>query len=88
MQYRGRIGIPHLLLPPAGTSYAASRGCSARRRPAASPVRENSDTVGRKPTQVTGTVYRHVIGPEIRGGATVADDVFGDDWGNENAEST
>ena len=28
---------------------------------------------------VTETVYRHVIVPEIRGGATVMDDVFGDD---------
>jgi hypothetical protein len=25
-----------------------------------------------------GTVYRHVIAPAIRGGASVMDDVFGD----------
>jgi hypothetical protein len=31
---------------------------------------------------VTETVYRHVIVPEIRGGATVMDDVF-DDNDNE-----
>jgi hypothetical protein len=30
-------------------------------------------------THVTETVYRHVIVPEIRGGATVMDDVFNDD---------
>jgi hypothetical protein len=35
-----------------------------------------SDTVGHKSTHVTETVYRHVIVPAIRGGATVMDDVF------------
>lgn len=30
-------------------------------------------------SHVTETDYRHVIVPEIRGGATVTDDVFGDD---------
>jgi Tetratricopeptide repeat len=30
-------------------------------------------------THVTETVYRHVIVPEIGGGATVMDDVFNDD---------
>ena len=43
------------------------------------PIQEISDTVGHKSTHVTETVYRHVIVPEIRGGATVMDDVFGDD---------
>jgi hypothetical protein len=43
------------------------------------PIQEISDTVGHKCTHVTGTVYRHGIVPEIRGGATVMDDVFGDD---------
>jgi integrase len=43
------------------------------------PIQEISDTVGHKSTHVTGTVYRHVIVPEIRGGATVMDDVFSDD---------
>jgi hypothetical protein len=33
--------------------------------------------VGRKSTHVTETVYRRVIVPAIRGGATVMDDVFG-----------
>jgi hypothetical protein len=42
------------------------------------PIQEISDTVGHKPTHVTETVYRHVIVPAIRGGATVMDDVFGD----------
>jgi hypothetical protein len=40
-----------------------------------------SDTVGHKSTHVTETVYRHVIVPAIRGGASVMDTVFGD---NEN----
>ena len=34
--------------------------------------------MGHKCTHVTETVYRHVIVPAIRGGATVMDDVFGD----------
>ena len=42
-------------------------------------IQDISDTVGHKSTHVTETVYRHVIVPEIRGGATVMDDVFGDD---------
>ena len=42
------------------------------------PIQEISDTVGHKSTHVTETVYRHVIVPAIRGGATVMDDVFGD----------
>jgi integrase len=43
------------------------------------PIQEISDTVGHKSTHVTETVYRHVIVPAIRGGATVMDSVFGDD---------
>ena len=43
------------------------------------PIQEISDTVGHKSTHVTETVYRHVIVPAIRGGATVMDDVFGND---------
>ena len=43
------------------------------------PIQEISDTVGHKSTHVTETVYRHVIVPAIRGGATVMDDVFGDE---------
>ena len=43
------------------------------------PIQEISDTVGHKSTHVTETVYRHVIVPAIRGGATVMDDVFDDD---------
>jgi hypothetical protein len=42
------------------------------------PIQEISDTVGHKSTHVTETVYRHVIVPAIRGGATVMDNVFGD----------
>jgi integrase len=42
------------------------------------PIQEISDTMGHKSTHVTETVYRHVIVPEIRGGATVMDDVFDD----------
>jgi len=42
-------------------------------------LQEISDTVGHKSTHVTETVYRHVIVPTIRGGATVMDNVFGAD---------
>jgi hypothetical protein len=42
------------------------------------PIQDISDTVGHKSTHVTETVYRHVIVPKIRGGASVMDDVFGD----------
>jgi integrase len=48
------------------------------------PIQEISDTVGHKSTHVTETVYRHVIVPAIRGGATVMDDVFGDDGPDES----
>ena len=51
---------------------------------AQSSVQDISDTVGHKSTHVTETVYRHVIVPAIRGGASVMDAVFGDDEGNEN----
>jgi integrase len=43
------------------------------------PIQDISDTVGHKSTHVTETVYRHVIAPKIRGGATVMDAVFADD---------
>jgi integrase len=43
------------------------------------PIQEISDTVGHKSTHVTETVYRHVIVPAIRGGASVMDDVFADE---------
>jgi integrase len=57
------------------------------------PIQDISDTVGHKSTHVTETVYRHVIVPEIRGGATAMDEVFNDDEddpdeGNEKAKST
>ena len=56
-------------------------------------IQEISDTVGHKSTHVTETVYRHVIVPAIRGGATVMDDVFDvdeddTDEGSEDAENT
>jgi hypothetical protein len=41
------------------------------------PIQEISDTVDDKFSHVTETVYRHVILPAFRGGATVMDDVFG-----------
>jgi len=48
------------------------------------PIQDIGDTVGHKSTHVTETVYRHVIVPAIRGGATIMDDVFGDpDNGND-----
>ena len=37
--------------------------------------------MGHKSTHVTETVYRHVIVPAIRGGASVMDDVFGEEDG-------
>ena len=43
------------------------------------PIQEISDTVGHKSTHVTETVYRHVIVPKIRGGATIMDSVFAED---------
>ena len=42
------------------------------------PIQDISDTAGHKSTHVTETVYRKVIVPAIRGGATVMDTVFGD----------
>jgi hypothetical protein len=36
-------------------------------------------TVGHKSTRATETVYRHVIVPAIRGGATAMDSVFEDE---------
>jgi len=48
------------------------------------PIQEISDTVGHKSTHVTETVYRHVIVPAIRGGATIMDDIFDD---NDDAQS-
>jgi hypothetical protein len=42
------------------------------------PIQDISDTVGHKSTHVTETVYRHVIRPTIKVGATVMDTVFGD----------
>jgi integrase len=39
------------------------------------PIQDITDTVGHKSTHVTETVYRQVIVPAIRGGATVMDDV-------------
>ncbi len=50
------------------------------------PLQEISDTVGHKSTHVTETVYRHVIVPAIRGGASVMDTVFGDDSREEAAQ--
>jgi integrase len=43
------------------------------------PIQDISDTVGHKSTHVTETVYRHVIVPAIRGGATVMDSIFTQD---------
>jgi integrase len=40
------------------------------------PIQDIADAVGHKSTHVTETVYRHVIVPTIRGGATVMDSVF------------
>jgi integrase len=50
------------------------------------PIQDISDTVGHKSTHVTETVYRHVIVPKIRGGATVMDDVFADDEDGDTYE--
>jgi integrase len=50
------------------------------------PIQEISDTVGHKSTHVTETVYRHVIIPAIRGGATVMDSIFDED-DNDDAQT-
>ncbi len=42
------------------------------------PIQDISDTVGHKSTHVTESVYRHIIRPTIRGGATIMDSVFAD----------
>jgi len=47
------------------------------------PIQDITDTLGHKSTHVTETVYRKVIVPAIRGGATVMDTVFG----NQAADS-
>jgi integrase len=52
------------------------------------PIQDISDTVGHKSTHVTETVYRHVIAPAIRGGATIMDDVFGDQADDDNDEES
>jgi len=54
------------------------------------PIQDTSDTGGHKSTHVTETVYRHAIVPEIRGWATVMDDVFIDeeDEGSRETQST
>jgi Phage integrase family len=52
------------------------------------PLQEISDTVGHKSTHVTETVYRHVIVPAIRGGATVMDTVFGGDSATKKTKKT
>jgi integrase len=49
------------------------------------PIQDISDTVGHKSTHVTETVYRHVIVPAIRGGATVMDRVFNEEPNTGNA---
>jgi integrase len=41
------------------------------------PFQEITGTVGHKSTHVTETVYGQVVGPTIRGDATVMDDVLG-----------
>jgi integrase len=50
------------------------------------PIQEISDTVGDKSTHVTETVYRHVIVPAIRGGATVMDNVFKADYVEDDSD--
>jgi integrase len=50
------------------------------------PIQDISDTVGHKSTHVTEIVYRHVIVPKIRGGATVMDDVFADDTDEDDRD--
>jgi hypothetical protein len=49
------------------------------------PLQDISDTVGHKSTHVTETVYRHVIVPAIRAGASVMDSVLRDSTEDEGA---
>ncbi|MBV9445896.1 MAG: site-specific integrase [Streptosporangiaceae bacterium] len=51
------------------------------------PIQDISDAMGHKSTHVTETVYRHVIAPAIRGGASVMDDIFGDQDGTDDGEA-
>ncbi len=50
------------------------------------PIQDISDTVGHKSTHITETVYRHVIVPAIRAGASVMDNVFGDQGADDDAK--
>ena len=52
------------------------------------PIQDITDTVGHKSTHVTETVYRKVIVPAIRGGASVMDDVFGNSGPTEPRRDT
>jgi integrase len=49
------------------------------------PIQDITDTMGHKSTHVTETVYRKVIVPAVRGGATVMDTIFGNDRADEPA---
>ena len=40
-------------------------------------IQDITDAVGHDNTRVTESVYRHVIAPEVRGGADVMNKIFG-----------
>jgi hypothetical protein len=52
------------------------------------PPQDMSAAAGHKSTHVTETVYRHVIVPAIRGGASVMDSVFGEETEQTNGGPT
>jgi hypothetical protein len=81
----GNPGCGELACPAIGREQPGRRSVQAglitSADPRANPRQlrdERLDTVGHKSTHVTETVYRHVIVPAIRGGATVMVTVFGD----------
>jgi integrase len=51
------------------------------------PIQDISDMVGHKSTHVTETVYRHVIVPAIRGGATIMDNIFASDEDDDSSSA-
>jgi hypothetical protein len=51
------------------------------------PIQDITDTAGRKSTHVTETVYRHVIVPAIRGGATIMESIFDEETDDDDART-
>jgi hypothetical protein len=72
-----RAGRPLSLLP---AGQASTKSSDAGHQPSAESL-QSADTVKGSNSSLswsTTAVYRHVIRPTIKGGATVMDNVFGD----------